>query len=72
MRVLPPVACFLKDKTPHQSLCDCPICMEEFQNKELVQPFGVCDHQFHSSCINSWLLTGKITCPVCREQLFSL
>lgn len=24
---------------------DCHICIEEFKNKELIQPFGVCIHE---------------------------
>ncbi|KAL2335179.1 hypothetical protein Fmac_016392 [Flemingia macrophylla] len=69
MTTLPPLSCFLADD---QSQCDCPICIEEFKNGDLVQPFGVCVHQFHSSCINTWLLLGRTTCPVCRTPLVTL
>ncbi|KAK7384688.1 hypothetical protein VNO78_30389 [Psophocarpus tetragonolobus] len=68
MSVLPPVKCFCEDETI-ESQCDCSICMEEFKNGELIQPFGVCAHEFHPFCINSWLLSGKTTCPICREEL---
>ncbi|KAG4931295.1 hypothetical protein JHK86_048256 [Glycine max] len=71
MRALPPVTCFCDDETTG-SKHDCPICIEEFKNGELIQPFGVCVHEFHSSCINSWLLSGKTTCPVCRKELIYL
>lgn len=66
MRVLPPAVCFRGDEGCQRN---CPICLEEFKNGELIQPFGVCVHEFHSSCINLWLLSGNITCPVCRERL---
>ncbi|KAK7299875.1 hypothetical protein RJT34_10703 [Clitoria ternatea] len=70
MRSLPPVKSFREDKTTcDESQRDCPICMEEFKDGELIQPFGVCAHQFHSSCINSWLLGGTTTCPLCRKEL---
>ncbi|KAG4944239.1 hypothetical protein JHK85_048885 [Glycine max] len=68
MRALPPVTCFCDDGTTG-SKHDCPICIEEFKNGELIQPFGVCVHEFHSSCINSWLLRGKTTCPERRDHL---
>jgi len=64
MRALPPVLCFKGDHESH-----CSICMEEFKNGELVQPFGVCLHQFHLHCINSWLRLGKPNCPLCRKEL---
>ncbi|TKY70094.1 Receptor-likey region, transmembrane domain- and RING domain-containing protein 2 [Spatholobus suberectus] len=68
MRTLPPVICFRAGETTGSN-SDCPICMEEFKNGELIQPFGVCVHEFHSACVNSWLLGGKTTCPVCRKEL---
>lgn len=49
----------------------CSICMEEFKKGELIQPFGSCAHEFHSSCLNSWLHGGKTTCPICRQDLLS-
>lgn len=48
------------------SFAECAICLEEFKDGELVQPFPRCEHEFHASCINSWLRGGKTTCPTCR------
>ncbi|QCD77058.1 hypothetical protein DEO72_LG1g680 [Vigna unguiculata] len=68
LRALPPVTIFQKDETsPSQNLCS--ICIEHFSDGNLVQPFGVCVHRFHPFCIHSWLLQGKINCPLCRKQL---
>ena len=64
VRALPPITPFQED-----SQTQCPICLQHFTNGELVQPFGVCCHQFHPSCINSWLLHGNTNCPVCRMEL---
>ena len=71
MRALPPVKSFTdEDKIDgSQSADDCPICMEGFKKGELIQPFGLCVHEFHSSCLNSWLHGGKTTCPLCRKDL---
>lgn len=64
IRALPSVKSFDGDET-----MECPICMDEFQKGELIQSFGACAHDFHISCLNSWLLGGKSTCPVCRLDL---
>jgi len=38
------------------------LSQEDQTNGDLVQPFGVCFHRFHPSCINSCLLQQKINC----------
>jgi hypothetical protein len=66
IRSLAPVKSFHDDEN-----MDCPICMEEFKKGELIQPFGICNHKFHISCIFLWLDSeGKTTCPICRQDLF--
>jgi len=64
IRSLPPVKSFDGDEKK-----DCSICMEEFEKGELIQPFGVCAHEFHIKCLTSWLRGGKTTCPGCRHDL---
>lgn len=64
IRALPPVKSFDGEEGK-----DCPICMEEFEKGMLIQSFGVCGHEYHTSCLNAWLLGGKTTCPVCRQDL---
>lgn len=39
----------------------CAICQEMVQCG-----FASC-HHFHNACINSWLMRGNTTCPVCRR-----
>ncbi|QHN99342.1 hypothetical protein HN51_034504 [Arachis hypogaea] len=70
LRVLPPVKSFVvEDKSSGCSPLECSICMEVFKDGELIQPLGLCPHQFHSSCLYSWLHSGKSTCPLCRVDL---
>ncbi|MED6194607.1 hypothetical protein PIB30_030101 [Stylosanthes scabra] len=71
LRVLPPVKSFIvEDKSNGCSdMLECSICMEVFKVGELIQPLGLCSHQFHSSCLYSWLHSGKSTCPLCRVDL---
>jgi len=68
MRVLPPILRF-REHITKLSQSNCSICLEEFKNGEFIQPFGVCVHEFHLYCVNSWLLNGNTTCPLCREEL---
>ena len=68
LMVLPAVKSF---KTNDETKDECAVCLEEFKAGELIQPFP-CKHEFHASCINSWLHAGNITCPVCRFSLKDL
>jgi hypothetical protein len=67
IRLLPPVKSFLDDENNKDY---CPICLERFKKGVLIQPFRVCNHEFHVSCLFLWLHDqGKTTCPVCRQDL---
>ncbi|KOM54018.1 hypothetical protein LR48_Vigan09g267700 [Vigna angularis] len=68
MTTLPPVKCFREDQMK-ESQSDCCICLEEFKNGDFIQPFGVCIHEFHSLCINYWVHSGNISCPLCRKKM---
>ena len=49
---------------------DCPICMSEFKNKELVINCPSCHNYIHKSCIEDWIRI-KTNCPMCRSKLFT-
>ncbi|KAK7272857.1 hypothetical protein RIF29_13897 [Crotalaria pallida] len=61
---LPPLKTFTPDPNPK-----CLICMQEFNDGDVIQPFGICLHEFHSSCLQTWLSIPKTTCPACRQHL---
>ncbi|XP_021288961.1 putative RING-H2 finger protein ATL21B [Herrania umbratica] len=44
----------------------CPICLCEYQAKEMIRTIPDCKHYFHASCIDEWLKLNA-TCPVCRN-----
>lgn len=57
------------DKDVHVSN-ECYICMDAYeQGCELVEI--PCNHYFHKDCIQKWLTTEKVTCPVCRKDVRS-
>ncbi|KAL5572967.1 hypothetical protein UlMin_022564 [Ulmus minor] len=45
---------------------ECAICLEDFEEGEWCQVFPVCNHIFHTNCIDCWL-KKKPNCPVCRN-----
>lgn len=49
---------------------NCPICLCEFKNKELVINCPSCHNYIHKSCIEDWIKV-KANCPMCRSKSFS-
>lgn len=50
----------------HDSEEFCAICQDEMHTGELVRRITVCNHEFHRSCIDNWLLNRSVRCPTCR------
>jgi hypothetical protein len=48
---------------------DCSICQDHMRQGELVRTLTVCEHKFHTSCIDNWLLNDSVICPVCRHDI---
>ncbi|KAF8027138.1 hypothetical protein BT93_E0146 [Corymbia citriodora subsp. variegata] len=46
----------------------CSICLGEYQEGEELRIMPKCEHNFHLSCIDTWL-RKRSTCPVCRLRL---
>ena len=49
----------------------CAICLAEFADGEKIRVLPKCNHWFHVSCIDKWLLSHP-SCPTCRNQLKSI
>ncbi|EOA12228.1 hypothetical protein CARUB_v10012731mg [Capsella rubella] len=47
---------------------ECAICLGEFADGERVRVLPPCNHSFHVSCIDTWLLSHS-SCPYCRHSL---
>ncbi|KAK7244306.1 hypothetical protein RIF29_39126 [Crotalaria pallida] len=63
---LPPLVNYGKHHELIRSCVDCAICLENFEVGQFCQVFPVCNHIFHSDCIDHWL-QKKLTCPICRS-----
>ena len=44
----------------------CSICQDEMHTGEMLRRLTVCQHEFHRSCIDNWLLNRSVRCPTCR------
>jgi len=53
---------------PHDEHLGCSICTEDFLVGEDVRVLP-CDHKFHPTCIDPWLINVSGTCPLCRLDL---
>lgn len=47
---------------------ECNICIETYMEGDSVIELP-CTHMFHKQCIQKWLCTEKINCPVCRRDM---
>jgi RING-H2 zinc finger protein RHA1 len=47
----------------------CRVCLERLEARDEVRRLGNCAHAFHTACIDHWIDTGEVTCPLCRAQL---
>ncbi|CAI0392856.1 unnamed protein product [Linum tenue] len=46
----------------------CVICLEDYKDGEVLKVLP-CKHEFHSSCVNSWLTKWGTFCPVCKLDM---
>lgn len=47
---------------------ECAICLGEFAEGDRVRVIPACNHSFHVSCIDTWLVSHS-SCPNCRHSL---
>mmetsp|Transcript_17141 Transcript_17141/g.25370 ORF Transcript_17141/g.25370 Transcript_17141/m.25370 type:complete len:168 (+) Transcript_17141:44-547(+) len=47
---------------------NCSICLGDFERSEKLCRLP-CNHIYHDPCINTWLDSGKNTCPLCVESV---
>ncbi|KMZ69769.1 putative Ring finger protein [Zostera marina] len=63
-----PVIKYKKGALPSGEDVQCPICLGDYQEKEVLRIMPNCGHDFHLICIDAWL-QKQSTCPICRLSL---
>jgi E3 ubiquitin-protein ligase RNF38/44 len=56
------------DDDNHQSVKGCVVCLNSFQEQDMLKVLPNCSHHFHLDCINIWLQTNA-NCPLCRTSI---
>lgn len=47
----------------------CPVCLDAVDDDA---HYLDCGHGFHAGCLIQWLRQGRLTCPMCRDDLRQL
>ncbi|XP_052169988.1 RING-H2 finger protein ATL16-like [Diospyros lotus] len=55
-------------KAEETSLNKCVVCLNEFQELDMLRVLPSCGHAFHLDCIDIWLQTNA-NCPLCRTSI---
>ncbi|KAL3499117.1 hypothetical protein ACH5RR_041849 [Cinchona calisaya] len=50
-------------------ISSCIICLEGIDLKHQVRKLCRCTHVFHRDCLDTWVDSGQVTCPLCRSML---
>lgn len=50
-----------------ENALDCDICLENINSGDVIQGLN-CNHFFHITCIQRWLVDHR-TCPMCRSEV---
>ena len=50
----------------------CAVCLHEFENEDEIRRLTNCQHIFHRSCLDRWMMGyNQMTCPLCRTPFIS-
>lgn len=67
IRALPGVTTFEDGEMDFGDERECPICITGFKQGDSLRTLHACDHTFHRSCIDLWLLR-RADCPLCKRS----
>lgn len=63
-----PVSTWQCDDGDDASCSECPICLNQFENGDVVRMLPNCGHVFHKPCIDLWMLRCAL-CPLCKCEV---
>jgi hypothetical protein len=47
----------------------CSVCQDRMKVGDNIRTLNACQHEFHVTCIDNWLLHSSVLCPVCRHDI---
>ncbi|KAJ9550311.1 hypothetical protein OSB04_014356 [Centaurea solstitialis] len=47
---------------------ECAVCLNMFEDGQMIRVLPNCNHLFHAECIDKWL-GSRSTCPICRHEV---
>jgi|UniRef100_A0A2N9IJ79 E3 ubiquitin-protein ligase RNF38/44 len=59
--------CQFQREGEERSVC-CAVCLNEFQEQDMLRVLPKCSHAFHLDCIDIWLQSNA-NCPLCRSSI---
>ena len=59
---------FPAHETPKVPETTCAICLDEFEDGDMLNVQGLCPHLFHKDCLIMWLERHD-ACPICRREM---
>ncbi|XP_043700309.1 RING-H2 finger protein ATL5-like [Telopea speciosissima] len=54
--------------TKFDTVVECAVCLNKFEEGDMIKLIPTCNHMFHLQCINTWLRSHS-TCPICRSAV---
>ncbi|XP_075499759.1 RING-H2 finger protein ATL16-like [Primulina tabacum] len=63
-----PAFLYIKNDQESSSFLKCAVCLNEFQDNEMLRILPKCSHAFHLDCIDVWLQSNS-NCPLCRSTI---
>ncbi|KAK4573056.1 hypothetical protein RGQ29_031148 [Quercus rubra] len=59
--------CQFQREDEEKRVC-CAVCLNEFQEQDMLRVLPKCSHAFHLDCIDIWLQSNA-NCPLCRSSI---
>ncbi|KAJ0255181.1 putative RING zinc finger protein [Hirschfeldia incana] len=62
-----PVVRFSENQPGLSEFDSCAVCLDDFEDEEEIRRLMNCQHIFHRSCLDRWMMSySQMTCPLCR------
>lgn len=59
---------YRREEGRERSSCGCVVCLNEFQEQDMLRVLPNCSHAFHLDCIDIWFQSNA-NCPLCRTSI---